>query len=483
MPGVSDPTERPCPWSRAAPNSPISLPLDRPGVKLSPEFLESCYTPIIQSGGKFDLKPSAFSNAESLFYGTITCSLGARYKSYCSNVGRTYIINPSKSQEKHYKLLLELQQAAIDAMRPDAKLSAVYAAVQNRLKSKAPALEGNLTKNVGFATGLEFREYATTTAPRRLLLQPDPSMPRPWHGRSDARSDPAVLCLRLRLRRTCHSQTAPTHPNRSAFQLNAKSEVPLRAGMVFNLAVGLDGLENADATDVRCSPVSPVLFPWRGSDSPRTLTPCGRVPSSIHVSGARPQVRALSRRHAARQGGGYGRGPDRPRAKGVGRHLVRRSTRPLTPHWRSIHLPSNGRAEQSHPPRRRVLRRLQPTRLLPPLAAHASLLRPARAPLEPTRYYLKDDDDDEAASSKEKKGGSSSRGNVEILESRTRGAGKQHEAQAEATEERDHHQVMSPPCACATRDRFRMHALVLPSSDHPCTTLTPLCDAHPSPSG
>ena len=168
------------------------------GVKLSPEFLESCYTPIIQSGGKFDLKPSAFSNAESLFYGTITCSLGARYKSYCSNVGRTYIINPSKSQEKHYKLLLELQQAAIDAMRPDAKLSAVYAAVQNRLKSKAPALEGNLTKNVGFATGLEFREYATTTAPRRLLLQPDPSMPRPWHGRSDARSDPAVLCLRLR---------------------------------------------------------------------------------------------------------------------------------------------------------------------------------------------------------------------------------------------------------------------------------------------
>ena len=28
--------------------------------------------------------------------------------------------------------------------------------------------------------------------------------------------------------------------------------MPLRAGMVFNLAVGLDGLENADATDVRC---------------------------------------------------------------------------------------------------------------------------------------------------------------------------------------------------------------------------------------
>ena len=51
-------------------------------------------------------------------------------------------------------------QAAIEAMRPDVKLSAVYAAVQNRLKSKAPHLEGNLTKSIGFATGLEFRESA-----------------------------------------------------------------------------------------------------------------------------------------------------------------------------------------------------------------------------------------------------------------------------------------------------------------------------------
>ena len=42
------------------------------GVKLSPEFLESCYTPIIQSGGKFDLKPSAFSNSDNLYYGACT---------------------------------------------------------------------------------------------------------------------------------------------------------------------------------------------------------------------------------------------------------------------------------------------------------------------------------------------------------------------------------------------------------------------------
>jgi len=110
-------------------------------------------------------------------------------------VGRTYIINPSKGQEKTYKLLLELQQAALDVIRPGAKLSAVMTAVQLRLKSKAPHLEPHLTKSCGFATGLEFRE--------------------------------------------------------SAFQLNAKSEQVFRAGMVFNLALGLENLEDKDATDSR----------------------------------------------------------------------------------------------------------------------------------------------------------------------------------------------------------------------------------------
>jgi nucleosome binding factor SPN SPT16 subunit len=80
-------------------------------------------------------------------------------------------------------------------MRPDVKLSAVVTAVQNRCKSKAPHLETHLTKNCGFATGLEFRE--------------------------------------------------------SAFQLSAKSEQVFRAGMVFNLALGLENLEDKDATDSR----------------------------------------------------------------------------------------------------------------------------------------------------------------------------------------------------------------------------------------
>jgi len=253
------------------------------GVKLSPEFLESCYTPIIQSGGKFDLKPSAFSNGDNLYYGTITCSLGARYKSYCSNVGRTYIINPSKGQEKTYKLLLELQQAALDAMKPGAKLSAVMTAVQLRLKSKAPHLEPHLTKTCGFATGLEFRE--------------------------------------------------------SAFQLNLKSEQVFRAGMVFNLALGLENLEDKEATDSRGKKYA--LF-------------------------------------------------------------------------------------------------LADTVLVKEESANEVLTERAPKAWGDISYYLKDDDDDDEGPSKSS--APRGKGSVEILESRTRGAGKQHEVNQEAADALQSHQ-------------------------------------------
>ena len=64
------------------------------GLNLSAENLEPCYSPIIQSGGAYNLKPSAYSNNANLASGgTITLSLGARFKSYCSNVeiGRAHV--------------------------------------------------------------------------------------------------------------------------------------------------------------------------------------------------------------------------------------------------------------------------------------------------------------------------------------------------------------------------------------------------------
>ena len=164
-------------------------------------------------------------------------------------------------------------------------------------------------------------------------------MPRPWHGRPD----PILPC----------SDSVPaesaTHkpPPRTRAGAPSSSTPSRRCRCAPAWSSTWPSASTASRTRTRPTCAAPPSLPssFRGAAQilPGPSPPAAACPRP-HVSGARPQVRALSRRHAARQGGGYGRGPDRPRAEGVGRHLVRRAARPLTPHWRSIHLPSNGRA-------------------------------------------------------------------------------------------------------------------------------------------
>ncbi len=79
-------------------------------LKLSKDHVDSCYTPIIQSGGTYNLKPNAQSDENPLHPGTIICSLGAKYKYYCSNVARTYLVDPIPSQNEVYQLTFDIQQ-------------------------------------------------------------------------------------------------------------------------------------------------------------------------------------------------------------------------------------------------------------------------------------------------------------------------------------------------------------------------------------
>ena len=67
------------------------------GNNFDPMQLDWCYSPVIESRGDFDLKPSAMSNNDVLYGGTIITFLGLRYKSYCSNIGRTYLIDPAEA--------------------------------------------------------------------------------------------------------------------------------------------------------------------------------------------------------------------------------------------------------------------------------------------------------------------------------------------------------------------------------------------------
>lgn len=158
------------------------------------EHVDICYPPIIQSGGVFSLKPSAVSNDDQLHGGgAILCSLGIRYRSYCSNLARTLLVNPTKEQEEHLAVLLELQRHLLGQMKPGTRLSAVYSSGVQFLSQLKPGLEANLPANFGFGMGLEFRE-------------PD------W-------------------------------------VINGKSERVVQPGQVYNLAIGLQGLNQTAAKD------------------------------------------------------------------------------------------------------------------------------------------------------------------------------------------------------------------------------------------
>lgn len=128
------------------------------GSTFDPDQLEWCYTPIIQSGGKYDLKPSAMSDDDNLHGGVILCSLGLRYKSYCSNIGRTFLIDPTEAQNKYYDYLVSLQRKVFEMVKDGVIIKDLYNSVLDLVKAKYPELEAKFPKNIGSGIGIDFRD-------------------------------------------------------------------------------------------------------------------------------------------------------------------------------------------------------------------------------------------------------------------------------------------------------------------------------------
>ncbi|KAI9104535.1 FACT complex subunit-domain-containing protein [Phlyctochytrium arcticum] len=130
------------------------------------DLADWCYPPIVQSGGKYDLKVSAQSNTDPLHEGTILCTMGIRYKSYCSNVARTYLMNPEKNKEKNYNFLVELQEHVLQGIKEGVTCAEVYNSATSYIEKKRPDLKSNFLKNCGWSIGIEFRESAYTLSPK-----------------------------------------------------------------------------------------------------------------------------------------------------------------------------------------------------------------------------------------------------------------------------------------------------------------------------
>jgi nucleosome binding factor SPN SPT16 subunit len=107
------------------------------------------YTPIIQSGGVYDLKPSAESDGRNLKAGVIIANVGLRVRSYCANIGRTFLIDPAKQQEKNYAFLVEVQKFMISLLKAGAVVKEVVGQVNDYVRDKKPELADFLVKSFG----------------------------------------------------------------------------------------------------------------------------------------------------------------------------------------------------------------------------------------------------------------------------------------------------------------------------------------------
>ncbi|RDW80024.1 putative FACT complex subunit SPT16 [Coleophoma cylindrospora] len=123
-----------------------------------PSQLDWTHGPIIESGGKFDLKLTAQVDDENLHAGVIIGIWGLRYKSYCSMIARTYLVDPNKSQESNYKLLLQVHSLVMKEIRDGATVKEIYSKALQLVRSKKPELEKHFLKNVGAGIGIETRD-------------------------------------------------------------------------------------------------------------------------------------------------------------------------------------------------------------------------------------------------------------------------------------------------------------------------------------
>uniref|UniRef100_A0A8R1HXU7 FACT complex subunit n=1 Tax=Caenorhabditis japonica TaxID=281687 RepID=A0A8R1HXU7_CAEJA len=130
---------------------------------------DTCYDPIVMSGGNYSFKWNHESSESHLHYqfGSIITSFGARLNDYCSNLTRTMLIFPSSDLEAAYEAILAAEQAVMAALKPGAKLSDVYKVGIDTLTAKNPKLAESLNKKeLGFATGIEFRESRLAISPK-----------------------------------------------------------------------------------------------------------------------------------------------------------------------------------------------------------------------------------------------------------------------------------------------------------------------------
>ena len=123
-----------------------------------PVQLDWSISPTVMSGGNYDLKLATDPDDSNLHPGVIIAALGLRYQTYASMVARTYLVDPNKSQESTYKLLLNVHEAVIKELKDGVPAKNAYIKAISVIKAKKPELVEKFVKNVGGGIGIEARD-------------------------------------------------------------------------------------------------------------------------------------------------------------------------------------------------------------------------------------------------------------------------------------------------------------------------------------
>lgn len=139
------------------------------------QLAEFCYSPIVISRSTksgYDLRFTAESSEDNIAHkGVLLVAFGMRYKSYCANVGRTFMVDPTSNQQTQYSLLLSLQTEILGFIKDGVACKDVYLHALSYVREKNVELEKHFVKNVGFGMGVEFRDsaYLLSAKNNRLL--------------------------------------------------------------------------------------------------------------------------------------------------------------------------------------------------------------------------------------------------------------------------------------------------------------------------
>lgn len=58
-----------------------------------------------------------FSDKNHMHFGAITCAMGIRYKSYCSNLVRTLMVDPPQEMQDNYNFLLQVEEELLKELK------------------------------------------------------------------------------------------------------------------------------------------------------------------------------------------------------------------------------------------------------------------------------------------------------------------------------------------------------------------------------